>query len=144
MPGGYLEPPTTKGAPERTDLGGLRGVDHVFDQAVDEAKGEFCIVVGIELADGLLRVPSGRHLSFRVTGTQQPEELGPSLYFQVLVGLGEKSATTIKGIGLAAPVSVSFWTRRRYSSSFSLASLTTWKGSATWVASGTIASKTAL
>jgi hypothetical protein len=105
MPGGYLEPPTAKCAPEGADLDGLCRVDHVLGQAVDEAKGEFRVVVDIELADGLLRVPSGRHLSFRVTGTQQPEELGPSLYFQAFVGFGKQSATAIEGIGLAAPVS---------------------------------------
>jgi hypothetical protein len=71
-PSGDLEPPTHQAAPEGPDLDRLERVDHVVGQAVDELQGELGVVVAIELSNGLLRVPGGRHLAFRVAGTEQP------------------------------------------------------------------------
>jgi hypothetical protein len=65
---------------------------------------EVGIAVGIELADGLLRLPHGGHDAVRVPGSQQANELLPSLVVQPLLRLGQQAPAPIEGIGLVAAV----------------------------------------
>ena len=67
-------------------------------------QSELGVVVAIELANGLLRVPGRGDFAVRVTGAKQAEQLPPALVVEALVGLGEQPATAIERVGLAAPV----------------------------------------
>ena len=70
-------------------------------------------------------------------------ELRAAVVVEAFVGLGQQAPTSVERVVFAAPMShVSFCTRRRHSSSLWFASFTTWNGSATWTASGSIVSNT--
>ena len=57
--------------------------------------------VGVELAHGLFRLPGGGHLAAWVAGTQQTEQLLPTMIIEALVGLGEQPPAAVERIGLS-------------------------------------------
>ena len=145
VPGNDLVAPAGQGSSEGTHLDGVVTIGHVDDEALDPlACGGLVAVCVVELPDGLLGTPGGGHFSTGVSGPQQADELTATRVFESFLGLGEQAPDPIERVGLATTVPrVSFWTRRRASSSLALACFTTWNGSATWAAPGTMASKTA-
>ena len=62
-------------------------------------------VVGlVDASDDLFGVPGVFDLAFRVSGSQQPEELGAAPVIEAFVGLGEEAANPIQRVGLPASV----------------------------------------
>jgi len=57
-------------------------------------------------------VPGRGHLSSRIAGPQQAEELGAPLVVQALVGLGQQPPAPVERVVLAAAMSYSGWPRR--------------------------------
>jgi hypothetical protein len=107
MPRGDLVAPPAKGPTERADLGRVDEVAHVLSEAVDERERERERGVGvrIELAHRLFGMPCRGDLTPRVSGTEQPQELGPTVLLEALVGHGEQAPAAIEGVDLTPAVS---------------------------------------
>ena len=104
MPRDDFVAPATERAPERTDLDRPRGVGHVADQLVDELGRGLVVSERVELSDGLLGVPGGRHVTVRVSGAQQSRELLLTALVEALGGLDEESPGPKERVVLAASV----------------------------------------
>ena len=99
--------------------------------------------VVVDLADDFFGVPGQLDLTLGVAGGEQPDEPFAAVVGEPFGGDSQQSPSPVERVGLRPrwPM-VSFCTRRRHSSSAVLATRTTWNGSATWTASGSIVSNT--
>ena len=144
VPVGDLSAPAPDGAGQPVDLCGHGGVLQVPGELVHGRGDHLGVVDVIDRAQGLFGVPGVADLSVGIAGIEQAPQPDASGVGDLLGRGDQELAGPIQRVVRAAAMAqVWFWTRRRTSSSASLPNPTTWKGSATWRASGTAVSNAA-
>ena len=105
VPGGDLVAPADDGSSERASFKGIVLVLEVATELGHPLEGELGIGVCIELPHGFLRFPDGRHITVRVAGMQEADQLLTSFVVEALLHLGEQTPEPVEGVGLLAAMS---------------------------------------
>ena len=104
VPGSDLMAPAGQGPAERLNLDRVGGVLEVSSQPGHELEGHAGVGVVVDGADEFLGMPGGAYVAVGVAGLEQAEQLGAALVLEAFIGLGQKPAGPVEGVGLAAPM----------------------------------------
>ena len=98
VPGGDLQSPALERAAQRANLRGSDLVREICSQFIEPSERQFLVLVAVELADRFFGVPGCAHVAVRVTGLEQVQQLGLSVFAQTFFGLGEEASDSVEGI----------------------------------------------
>jgi hypothetical protein len=76
----------------------------ISGEPLDEGAGEVGVVDVVDRAHDFLRMSLSADLTPRVTGFEEPEQLGPAAHVEAFVGLGKQASTAVTGVAFVASV----------------------------------------